>query len=103
MEENNILQWNGNLIIKDGVYQNMFTTFKIMIPLTYPTDHPNVFFAPGIVHPLIDQVNGEFDIKVYIIVYNVETFPYMDSRTEFFITVNIRNKRCFFKSGLFQS
>ena len=71
IDETNFLQWNGTIFIKDGIYQNLMTTFKLIIPQTYPTINPTVFFSPGIYHPLINQGSGELDIKVcwYFIIY----------------------------------
>lgn len=63
IDEENILQWNGTLIIKEGVYQNLFTLFRIIIPCTYPNEIPNVYFTGELFHPLIDKYNGEMDVR----------------------------------------
>ena len=62
-KEENVLLWNGQLLIKDGVYNNANFSFNILFPYNYPNSEPIVSFVDSIFHPLIDPKTYKLDVK----------------------------------------
>ena len=59
----NLLLWNGQLFIKEGVYTDLNILFKIIFTNNYPNIAPEVIFNEIIFHPLIDPSSGKLDVK----------------------------------------
>ena len=55
--------WNGQLLIKEGVYSGANLSFNISFPNNYPNKEPNVYFKDNIFHPLIDQKTNKLDVE----------------------------------------
>jgi ubiquitin-protein ligase len=62
-KEDNVLLWNGQLLIKDGVYNGANLSFNILFPYNYPNSEPIVSFVDSIFHPLIDPKTNKLDVK----------------------------------------
>ena len=94
MEEGNIAQWKGTLVIKDGLYANSILNFKILIPDDYPNNSPTVFFEGKVYHPLIDQANGKLDV--------IKLFPKWQPGKNFLLQLIIIIKDLFYDPKYFQ-
>ena len=62
-KEENLRIWNGQLLIKDGVYNGGNFSFNILFPYNYPNSEPIVSFVDNIYHPLIDPKTNKLDVK----------------------------------------
>ena len=62
-KEENLFLWNGQLLIKEGVYTGLNISFKIKFSNNYPNTEPEVIFNNQIFHPLIDPVLYKLDVK----------------------------------------
>ncbi len=62
-KEENLRLWNGQLLIKDGVYNGANFSFNILFPYNYPNSEPIVSFVDNIFHPLIDPKTNKLDVK----------------------------------------
>ena len=62
-KEENLLLWNGQLLIKEGVYNGANLLFNILFPYNYPNSEPIVSFVHNISHPLIDSKTNKLDVK----------------------------------------
>ncbi len=67
IDNDDIKIWNGILFIKEGIYINSTIKFQIIIPKTYPSNPPSVYFITKLYHPLINLETGELDLKVIFI------------------------------------
>ena len=52
------------MLVRGGYYDKGKFKFKIQIPNKYPHDKVRVYFTSPIYHPLINQENGELDLKL---------------------------------------
>lgn len=59
-----LIEWEGVIFIKDGIYKNGIFKFFISIPQNYPDAAPKLFFKSKIYNSRIDSETGELDIKV---------------------------------------
>ena len=62
-KQENVLLWNGQLLIKDGIYNGANLLFNILFPYNYPNKEPMVSFVDNIFHPLIDSKSNKLDVK----------------------------------------
>ena len=62
-KEENLRIWNGQLLIKDGVYTGGNFNFNILFPYNYPNGEPIVSFVDNIYHPLVDPKTNKLDVK----------------------------------------
>ena len=62
-KEENILLWNGQLLIREGLYNGANLSFNILFPYNYPNGEPIVSFVDNIFHPLIDSKSNKLDVK----------------------------------------
>ena len=67
IDNDDIKIWNGILFIKEGIYINSTIKFQIIIPKTYPSNPPSVYFITKLYHPLINLETGELDLKLIFI------------------------------------
>ena len=62
-KEENLRIWNGQLLIKDGVYTGGNFNFNILFPYNYPNGEPIVSFVDNIYHPSVDPKTNKLDVK----------------------------------------
>ena len=65
-KEENILLWNGQLLIKDGVYNGANLLFVILLPYNGLNSETIDSFVDNIFHSLIVQKTNKLDMKKII-------------------------------------
>ena len=62
-QKENLFLWNGQLLIKEGVYTGLNISFIITFTKNYPSIAPEVTFNQKIFHPLINPTSKKLDVK----------------------------------------
>ncbi|KAM0747262.1 UBC-like protein [Meredithblackwellia eburnea MCA 4105] len=93
-DKEDVFKWHGVLFVHKGYYASAVFHFTVLIPTSYPSSAPQVFFPSTIFHPLIDPTNGKFHLN--------SRFPTWRPRVDFIFHVLHFVKASFKRASLDQ-
>ncbi|KAL0230798.1 hypothetical protein PCE1_004353 [Barthelona sp. PCE] len=59
--KDDVLQWDGLMVCREGLYSGGFFCFTITFPVEYPSTTFTVHFKTRVFHPLVDTDDGRFN------------------------------------------